>query len=134
MIIVALGIFILVSSGSLAWGYWQAGYETAAGWIAALGVFWLVAQWRKWNWVSAPALLTLLGLAAFGVWFRFIPGWMFSGAVFGFLAWNLTEFRQKLKSLPPRDDANGMTRRHLIRIGFLAVCALVISLVLGVGK
>ena len=134
LIITVLVICILISSSSFAWGYWQAGCETAASWIAALGVFWLVSQWRKWKWFSAPAVLISLGLAAFGVWFKFIPGLMFSGAVFGFFAWNLTEFRQKLKTLYPREDAKGMTRRQLIRIGILAAGAIMISLVLGIGR
>lgn len=134
LIITVLVICILISSSSFAWGYWLAGYENAAGWIAALGVFWLVSQWRKWKWFSAPAALTCLGLAAFGVWFKFIPGLMFSGAVFGFFAWDLTEFRQKLKLMYPREDAKGMTRRHLIRIGILAAVAVVITFILGIGK
>lgn len=119
---------------SFVWGYWLAGYENAAGWIVAFGVFWLASQWRTWKWVSASAVLTALGLAAFGVWFKFSPGWMFNGAVFGFLAWNLSEFRYKLKLLYPREDARGMARRHLIRIGLLAAGAVVITLVLGLGK
>jgi hypothetical protein len=134
LIIVALVICIIVSSSSFTWGYWLAGYENATDWIIAFGIFWLVSQWRKWKWFSAPAVLISLGLAAFGVWFKFIPGLMFSGAVFGFLAWNLTEFQQTLRSLYPREDARGMTRRHLIRIGFLAAGAVVITLILGIGK
>lgn len=134
LIITVLVICILISSGSFAWGYWQAGYENAVDWIVALGVVWLVSLWRKWKWFSAPAVLISLGLAVFGVWFKFIPGVMFSGAVFGFFAWNLTEFRQKIKFLPPREDAKGMTRRHLIRISILAAGVIVITLALGIGK
>ncbi|MEN9562314.1 MAG: hypothetical protein RIR73_558, partial [Chloroflexota bacterium] len=115
------------------WGYWLAGYENATEWILAFGIFWLVSLWRKWKWFSAPAVLISLGLAAFGVWFKFIPGLMFSGAVFALFAWHLTEFRQKLKFLPPREDAKGMTRRHLIRIGILAAGAVMIALALGIG-
>ncbi len=134
MIIPVLVVCILISNSSFAWGYWQAGYENAVNWIIAFGFFWLVSLWRKWKWFSAPAVLISLGLAVFGVWFKFIPGLMFSGAVFGFLAWNLTEFRQKLKTLYPREDAKGMTRRQLIRIGILAAGAVVITLILGIGK
>lgn len=134
LIITVLVICILISSSSFAWGYWLAGYETTAEWIIAFGLFWLVSLWRKWKWYSALAVLISLGLAAFGVWFKFVPGLMFSGAVFGLFAWNLTEFRQKLKFLPPREDAKGMTRRHLIRIGILVAGAVVISLALGIGR
>lgn len=134
LIIIALVICIIISSASFAWGYWQAGYENAVDWIVAFGAFWLVSQWRKWKWFSAPAVLISLGLAVFGVWFKFTPGLMFSGAVFGFFAWSLTEFLQKIKFLPPREDAKGMTRRHLIRIGILTVGAVVITFILGIGK
>ena len=134
MITIVLVLCILISSGSFAWGYWQAEYENAARWIVAFGALWLISQWRAWKWVSAPAALIALGLAAFGVWFKFSPGWMFGGAVFGFFAWSLSEFRQKLKTLYPREDAKGMTRRHLTRIGLLAAGAVVIALILGLGK
>jgi purine-cytosine permease-like protein len=73
-----------------------------------------------------------LFLAVFGVWFEIVPGLMFSGAAFGFFALNLTEFQQKLKRLLPREDGKGMTRRHLIRIGFLSLGAILITLILGI--
>lgn len=134
MIIFVLILCIIISIGSFAWGYWLAGYEEIARWIIVFGVFWLAAQWRKWRWFSAPAVFIALFLAAFGVWFEFVPGWMFSGATFGMLAWNLAEFQQKIKLLPSREDKKGMTRRHLIRVGVLALGAILITLVLGIGR
>lgn len=134
MIFIALVVCIIVSTGSFAWGYWLAGYEESSRWIIAFGVLWLASHWRKWKWFSAPAVFISLILAAFGVWFEFIPGWMFTGAVFGVFAWNLTEFQQKTRMLPAREDKAGMTRRHLLRIGLLALGTILIAMLLGLGR
>ncbi|MBI3168619.1 MAG: hypothetical protein HYZ22_09085 [Chloroflexi bacterium] len=134
MILFVLIVCIIVSTGSFTWGYWQAGYEEAARWIATFGVFWLAAHWRKWKWFFAPAVFLTLFLAVFGVWYEFVPGLMFNGAVFALFAWDLTEFRQKLKLLSPREDAKGMSRRHLVRVGFLAAGAVLIAFVLGIAQ
>lgn len=119
MTLIALIASIVISTGSFAWGYWQSGYEATARWIAAFGVFWLVSYWRKWRWVSSPAVFLALLLAAFGVWFKFHYGWMFSGAVFALVAWDLADFRQKLKLMPAREDIAGRTRRRILRISIL---------------
>ena len=134
MISIALVICIVISTSSFAWGYWQAGLEGAARWIVVFGIIWLLAQWRKWREFSVPAVFLALFLAAYGVWYKFVPGLMFSGAVFGVLAWNLNEFQRKLRMLPQREDKAGMTRRHLIRIGLLSVGSILIALFLGIGR
>ena len=125
---------IIISTGSFAVGYRVTGYEDVMRWIVVFGGFWLVAFWRGWRWVSALAVLLAVSLAAYGVWFEFSLNWMFSGAAFAFFAWDLTEFQQRLKRLPPRDDVDGMLRRHLIRIGLLAGGALVLTLILSLGQ
>lgn len=132
MISIAFLIFIVLSTGAFSWGYEQAGYENASVWIIVFGAFRLLAQWRKWKWFPAPAVFISLFLAAFGVWFKFAPGLMFSGLIFSVLSWSLTEFQQKLRMLPQREDKAGMTRRHIIRVGFLSVGAILIALLLGI--
>lgn len=123
MIRIALIASIVVSIGSFAWGYWQAGFEAAVRWISIFGLFWLLAYWRKWRWFPVPAVFASLLLAAFGVWFEFHSGWMFNGAAFALIAYDLGEFERKLAVLPPHDDIPGRTRRHLTRIALLALCA-----------
>jgi len=132
LISIAFLIFIVLSTGAFSWGYEQAGYENASVWIIVFGAFRLLAQWRKWKWFPAPAVFISLFLAAYGVWFKFAPGLMFSGLIFSVLSWSLTEFQQKLRMLPQREDKAGMTRRHIIRVGFLSVGAILIALLLGI--
>lgn len=127
MITFALLSSIILSVGSFAWGYIQAGFDGPARWIIACGVLWLLAMWQKWRWVSGLAVLVALVLALIGLWFNFIAGWMFSGAIFALFAWDMTEFQGKMIFMPMREDIKGMERRHLARISFLALVGMLIA-------
>lgn len=127
MIAAALFFSIVLSAGSFAWGYSQAGYEGVARWVAAAGFFWLAAIWRRWRWTSSAGIFLALPLSIFGLWFNFAGGWMFGGMIFALFAWDLTEFQQRIKSLPAREDIRGMERRHLVRISLLALAGLLIA-------
>jgi hypothetical protein len=131
MVIISLIISILASIGSFAWGYWQAGFESTAQWMLAFGAFWLFAHWQKWRWVASVWVVLAVLLGIVSVWWNVTFGWVLSGAMFAVFAWDLTEFQEKLKQLPPREDARGMTRRHLLRIGLLAKGALLIQFLFG---
>jgi hypothetical protein len=131
LIIISLIFSSIVSVGSFAWGFFQADFETLTRWMIAFGLFWMVAQWQKWRWVSSVWVVCAVLIAIVSLWFDVIFGWMFSGALFALFAWDLTEFWERIKLLPPREDAKGMTRRHLIRIGMLAVSGLLIAFVFG---
>lgn len=121
---------MMISIGAFAWGYWQVGFESLARWVSAFGVFWMIAQWQRWRWVSSVWTVSAVLLAIFGLWFDLNLGWMFSGALFALFAWDLTEFRRKLKQLSPREDAKGMERRHVLRLGFLSAGGILIALLL----
>ena len=120
MTIAALILSILMGSGSLAYGYSQAGLTDPARWFVWLGIVWLLAHWRKYYWFSSVALLITLGAAAFGVWFEFTTIWMLLGALGGLLGWDLSDFARRLSYAAPTDDARGMERRHLERAGIVA--------------
>lgn len=126
----ALALSMMISIGAFAWGYWQVGFESLARWVSAFGVFWMIAQWQRWRWVSSVWTVSAVLLAIFGLWFDLNLGWMFSGALFALFAWDLTEFRRKLKQLSPREDAKGMERRHVLRLGFLSAGGILIALLL----
>jgi hypothetical protein len=128
--IIALMLSIIISTGSFAWGYWNAGFDGFARWVIAFGIFWLVAQWQKWRWVSSVWVVCTVLLAIFGLWLDLNLGWMFGGALFALFAWDLTEFRRKLKQLSPREDAKGIERRHLLRVGLMALGGILLSLFL----
>ena len=120
LILVTLIVTIIIATGSLAWGYWQAGLEGAARWVVVFGIIWLVSDRLRWRWFPTVAMLLALLLAVFGIWFEFHPGWMFSGAAFALIAYDLGEFQLRLRSMPARDDIHGRTRRRILRVSILA--------------
>ena len=120
MTIVAMTISILVSTGSLAYGYLQAGLGRPALWIVLIGIVWLLAHWRRFYWFSAVALFLAIFAAGYGVWGGFPIEWMLLGALGGLLGWDLSDFARRLRYAAPTDDVEGMERSHLARVGVVA--------------
>lgn len=131
MIPVALTVSLVLATFSLAYGYWTAGHQIVVWWITVLGGLWLISHWRKWRWIPTPVIIIFLLLAAVGVWFELHPGWMFNGAAFALIAYDLGEFQLTVKNLPAREDVPGRTRRRILRISLLVGLGLsLISLLL----
>ena len=124
MTLVALLSSIVICSASLAWGFAQQGFTSFSTWIIILGAGWLLAVWQDWRWYSSIALFLTTVLAALGLWFGFIPGWMFAGGIFALVAWDMTDFRQRLRGMADDDDTRGLERRHLARISLLVLIGL----------
>ena len=127
MTLVALLSSILVSSTSLAWGFALRGFTSFSTWILILGAGWLFSVWQEWKWYSSFALFMATVASAFGLWFGFSPGWMFAGGIFALFAWDMTDFRQRLRGMANDDDTRGLERRHLARISLLALIGLVLA-------
>jgi len=120
MTIVAMVLSIILGTGSLAYGYSQAGLTDPARWFVWLGIIWLLAHWRKYYWFSSVALFLTLFAAAYGVWNGFTTIWMLLGALGGMLGWDLSDFARRIGYAAPTDDVQGMQRRHLERVGIVA--------------
>jgi hypothetical protein len=120
LIAVAFVLSVVLGTGSLSLGYYQAGLFDPARWFIWLGILWILAHWRKLHWASSVAfLLTLVG-AGYGVWHGLTIMWMLLGALGGLLAWDLSDFARRLSYASPKDDIHGMQRRHLERVGIVA--------------
>ena len=126
--LVTFVLSVILGTGSLAYGYSQAGLTDPARWLVWLGILWLLAHWRKYYWFSSVALFITLSAAAFGVWFEFTTIWMLLGALGGLLGWDLSDFARRLSYAAPTDDAQGMERRHLERAGIVAALGLGLAL------
>ena len=121
MTIVVFVLSVLLGTGSLALGLFQAGLSDPARLFIWLAIVWLLAYWRKVYWVSSVAfLLTLIG-AGYGVWQGLTTMWMLLGALGGLLGWDLSDFTRRLNYASPKDDIQGMERRHLERVGIVAL-------------
>ena len=128
MTLVAMILSISLGTGSLAYGYSQAGMPDPARWCVLLGIVWILAHWRKVYWFSALGLLLAIGAAAYGVWHNFTTIWMLLGALGGLLGWDLSDFGMRLSYAAPTDDIQGMERRHLERVGIVAALGFGIAL------
>ncbi|MFZ5883276.1 MAG: hypothetical protein ACOYYI_05815 [Chloroflexota bacterium] len=121
MTLVAMVLSIIAGTLSLAYGYLQEGYTRPALWIALLGIAWLLAEWRRLYWFASAALLMVVFAAGFGVWQEFPLVWMFAGALGGLLGWDLSDFARRLRYAAPADNLAEMERRHLTRVGVVAL-------------
>ncbi len=128
MTLIALVLSILLSAGSLAWGYWQVGLAAVVRWILLFGLAWLVAVWQRWRWFSTIGLALSFLAAALGLWFlNFAPGWMFAGAIGALMAWDLTYFRYRLRYAGSEAEKRGMEGRHLVRLSVLALLGFLLA-------
>jgi hypothetical protein len=120
---------VMISVGALAWGYGTQGHTEYVRWLFLLGAIWLLAKWRGWKWFSPLALLIVIGSAGYGLWIEISFGWMMFAAVGGLLAWDLADFSRRLSYAAPTDDVIGMKRRHLARVGIVAVLGGLLGLI-----
>lgn len=127
MTVIALVSSIIISIGSLAWGYIGAGFNNFANWILIFGLLWLFTQWRGWGWFSSLALFFVILMATIGLWFGFSPGWMFSAAIFALFAWDMTDFHNRMRLMAVDDNIRGMERRHIARVSILSFVGLLLA-------
>ncbi len=122
MTVLALILSIVIGAASLAWGYAQVGLIQLARWILVFGAAWLVATWQRWRWFAHIGLTFNFLAAALGLWFlNFAPGWMFAGAIAGLLAWDLTDFRYRLRFAANDAERRSAEAHHLTRSAVLAL-------------
>ncbi|HET6846619.1 MAG TPA: hypothetical protein VFH29_07275, partial [Anaerolineales bacterium] len=118
----ALLASVVLGGASLAWGFWGMGLPGLARWSAAFAMVWLFAVWQRWRWFSYVGLAAYFAAAALGLWFlNFPPGWMFAGAIFGLLAWDLTSFRYRQTFAASDAERRSVEARHMLGISVLAV-------------
>ena len=121
MTVIVMILSIILGTGSLAIGYYQAGMVDPARWFVLLGIVWILAHWRKVYWVSSLAFVLALFGAAYGVWHHYLTSWMLLGALGGLLGWDSSDFARRLGYATPTDDFQGLERRHLVRVGVVAI-------------
>jgi hypothetical protein len=84
--------------------------------IVAFGGLWLFGQRRNWGWVASAALVCFVTAAACGFWLGLSAGWMLASVVIALIAWDLTHFAWRLRSVERAELALELERSHLRRL------------------
>lgn len=122
----ALFASIVLGVTALALGYVRAGWIALCLLILAFGMIWLYAQWRGYGWFSMTGLALAVFTAASGLMAGINSGWMFAGVLFSLFAWDLSEFRNRLRFASVDSNVPGMEKQHLLRLGILAIAGIVL--------
>jgi hypothetical protein len=125
----ALSISIIFGAGFLTHGYNLAGFDVFTRWFGLLGVLWLIAQYNRWDWFSAVALIINILASGLGIWMGFHAGWLIASSIFSLVAWDLSEFHRRTRTMP-KDGLRKVERLHIARLSFLALAGLVFATLL----
>lgn len=126
MTLAALVCSIILSVGSMAWGYAEGGFLSVSRYMVFFGIAWLIALWRRWNWFPSLGLFAAVFAAAVGFWIELGIGWMIAGAAFALFAWDLAELRRRIQFLIVDDEMRGIARRHIARVSLVILGGLVL--------
>jgi hypothetical protein len=112
--------FVSISIG-LATSGLAIGYALNALWIGvtiivALGLLWLVGQWRSWRPVSVLVAILFIFATAFGVWQGVPAAWMLFSIVTTLVAWDLGQFTDRLEQTEQIVGESELKRIHLQRL------------------
>lgn len=97
--------------------------------ITALGLFWLMGQWRSRAWVGSVGLSAFVGATAFGIWLGLPAGWMLVSIVATLVAWDLDDFSLRLGSVEHIGGEVHLKRSHLQRLLVTASFGLLLGVV-----
>jgi len=125
----------ILSVGLLGSGYFLGGLRWPAVGLIVFGIIWVSGLLFHWDWIHPLGLFAASGVAAFGLFMDPSPVFLISGALLGLLAWDLSEFHNRLRMASPEDDTASLEKRHLLRLfaialvgGCLCTFALIIHL------
>jgi hypothetical protein len=128
VVLTAETICVLIGMLPLAGSYFQTGLPEVAIGCLAVGLLWLLSQWRRWDWMASIGMLIFCGAAGLGVWIGLSPVLMAISVLASLLAWDLADFYRRLRRAAPEDDLRSLERLHLLRLAGLAGTSLVLIL------
>lgn len=131
MTVVQRALFVStgLATGLLALGYGLSGQWTWSPLIVAVGLLWLLGQWRGWGWVASVGLVVCAGIAILGFWADLGVGWLWFGMVAALTTWDLDHFVRRMRSVHRVERAGDLERRHLQRLLIVNGLSLLITAV-----
>jgi hypothetical protein len=118
---------LLLTLGSLGFGYLSAGYWQVLVAFLFLAILWIFARKRSQFWAAAIILLGAVLLAALGIMVNLPPVLMIIACSSGLVCWDLYLFNGEMpENLPPHVDAM-LTRNHMQALAMAASMGFVLA-------
>jgi hypothetical protein len=123
-----LGLVVIATVGSFAWGYSLGHLGFLGRWILVFGAVWLVAIWQRWSWFGYVGLAASVLAGALGLWFlNLSAAWLLTGVIGALIAADLTDFRARLFFAASDDERRAVAVRHLRHLTFVALLGLALA-------
>lgn len=129
MLIIFGMICILVATLPLAAGYFQVNLPPVTIVCLLAGFIWLISLWQRVDWAASVGLLVVACAAMLGVWLGLSPLLLAISLLSGLLAWDLSDFSNRLRRAACADDLSLLVKRHLLRLGGLGGLSLILMIV-----
>jgi hypothetical protein len=114
-------VFLLLSVGMLAVGYFLGSLVWPAVGLCLFGVLWMVGLALSWDWISPLSLFLVFGAAVVGSFQDLSILLLILATISALLAWDLAEFHIRLRMASPEDDLSRLERPHLVRLLLLVL-------------
>jgi hypothetical protein len=121
-------ICILVSITPLIAGYIQFNLLGVAIGCIAIGMLWLLSEWRGWAWMAPAGLFVFGSAAGAGVLLGLSPFLMALSVLGSLSAWDLAGFSRRLRSAAAEDRLQSLKKKHLVRLASLGVISLALMM------
>jgi len=131
---IAFGCIALATAG-LVLGFASNGLEILSPTYCIIGIFWVIALFRRWRGISSVAFMVFACSAAYATWRGFSALAMLAVIVAALSAWDLDAMIERFRQVDAQTLMPDLERRHFIRLGvidgagfLLGVAALTIKL------
>lgn len=119
--------FLWMGTAALTWGFYRADETGFGEIILAAAALWTLGVVQRWKRVPGFGALAFALFAAIGI-YREIPlGWMFAGALYAYLAYNLHQFYLRLRLLVVQSGTREMTRVHFMRLALVVFLGMLVA-------
>lgn len=127
MVKIAQILFLWIGTAALTWGFYRADEMGFDEIILAAAALWTLGVIQRWKRAPGFGAFSFALFAAIGI-YREIPlGWMFAGALYAYLAYDLHQFYLRLRLLVIQSGTREMTRVHFVRLALVVFFGMLIS-------
>lgn len=109
-------LFLWMGTAALTLGFYRADEMGFVEIVLAAAALWTLGVVQRWRRMPGFGAFAFALFAAIGT-YREIPlGWMFMGALYAYMAYDLYQFYLRLRLLAIQPDTRAMTRVHFVRL------------------